>query len=364
TMNLIARIYNVYAEVVGMTSYIFTSGRFRQTRFTQVYCFLVNAFTLILLPKAYWDMAQLMTLAKWLPPFMSITPYLLNSINYAVIAYTLISRCYRDAIFKHLQLVIVQVDGEMLRTGRKISPKLRKLLILKTCTLTYLVVAFLFSLVIYQWGMPWLAVLQRLLANVSFTILVATTYLHFLSFWQVLRGFEFVNRQLEEITSIESGMTRAKELNTLWALHATLSRTARHINCYYGPQMVASRFDYFMYTIVNGYFGTVYLNYEHIFTIDKLFGAIIYSVRSLDFFLNDYICDLVAEYQSKAKFTATEGGNMSPELSSYLIYEGSTRLDLKVCGLYPANRSKWLQMMGSIFVHSVLLLQFHMAMIR
>ncbi|XP_041631717.1 putative gustatory receptor 59b [Drosophila kikkawai] len=297
-MKLIARIYNVYTVVIGMTSYIFIRGKFRQTRLTHVYTFIVNAFTLTLLPVAYWEMAQIMTMVKWLPPFMWIAPYLLYSINYVVIAYTLISRCYRDAILVDLQLVIVQVDVEMLRTGRRISSMLQRLLLLKTCTLMYLFVAFFLSLVMYQWGMPWLTVLKGLLATISFTILVSTTFLHFLSFWQILRGFDFVNQQLEEITRIGS-KAQAKELVSLWALHATLSRTARRINGYYGPQMLACRFDYFMFTIINGYFGTVYASYEHKLTIDKLLGVCIYWVRSLDFFLNDYICDLVTEYISE-----------------------------------------------------------------
>lgn len=50
------------------------------------------------------------------------------------------------------------------------------------------------------------------------------------------------------------------------------------------------------------------------------------------------------------------------QLSSYLIYESSTRLDLLVCGLYRVNKRKWLQMVGSIVVHSSMLFQFHLVM--
>lgn len=319
-MKLIAQIYSVYAVVIGLTSYVLISGSFRQTRLTQAYAFAVNALTLVLLPLASWEMAQYMTKVKWLPPCMWIAPYFLYSINYAVIAYTLISRCYRDRILVDLQLVIVQVDGEMSRTGRRISSKLQRLLQVKTLSLTYLCVAFLLSILIYQWDMPWLFVLEGLLTVVSFTIQVAIRYLHFVSFWQIVRGYDFVNHQLEEITSVRLGSkTEAKELGKLWSLHATLSRAARRLNGYYGPQMVACRFDYFMFTIVNGYFAAIYGHYDRKLTIDKCFGASIYWVRSLDFFLNDYICDLVIEYQSKAKYMVTEGSRMSNEVSKSIL---------------------------------------------
>ncbi|XP_016972807.1 putative gustatory receptor 59b [Drosophila rhopaloa] len=362
-MRLIVQIYNSYGMVMGMTSYIAVGGKFRQTRITQTYAVVMNAITLILLPMGFWKSAQIMTMAKWLPSYMWITPYVLFSINYIVIAHTLISRCYRDAMLIDLQVVIIQVNREMSRTGKGINSKLRQLFILKTFTLSYLCLSYLLGIFICQYGLPSSHVWIGFLVNIFLSILILNTYFYFISFWQIARGYDIVSQRLKEI-SLDKSMdpkAQAEEIRGLWALHATLSRTARGINRHYGPQMLASRFDYFMFSIINGYLGTVYSHYDQSDSIDKFFGALLYWIRSFDFFLNDYICDLVTQYQNQPKYFVTEG-SMSNEMSSFLIYNSSTRLDLMVCGLYPVNRNKWLQMIASIVVHTIMLLQFHLVM--
>ncbi|KAH8291123.1 hypothetical protein KR054_008885 [Drosophila jambulina] len=365
-MQRIAQIYNGYIMAIGMTSYLNVGGKFKQTRITQAYALAINALTLTLLPMALWDAAQGMTIAGWLPPFMWVIPYALHSISYAVIAYTLISRCYRDAMLLDLELMIKQVNREMLRAGKRMSPKLRRLFLLKTFTLTYLCLAYIMAIFVWQWEHPsWTIVMKALLINTSFNILIASTYFYFVSFWQIARGYDFVNQQLEEITSAEwdDVKEQAEELRSLWALHANLSRTAQRINRHYGPQMLGSRFDHFTFLIINGYLGTLVAHSNDSPSVEKVYGFFLYWIRSMDFFLNDYICDLVTQYQSKPKSFITES-HMSKELSSYVIYEHSMRLNMLVCGLYPANRNRWLHMIASVFSHSSLLMQLHLVMSR
>ncbi|KAH8253850.1 hypothetical protein KR032_007103 [Drosophila birchii] len=362
-MQRIARIFNGFVLVIGMTSYMNFGGKFKQTRITQAYALIINAFTLTLLPLALWEASKNMTMVGWMPSFMWILPYVLNSISYAVIAYNLISRCYRDAMLLDLELVIKQVDREMLRAGKRMNPKMWRLFILKTFTLTYLCGSYIMAIFIWQWEHSWAYIMKTLLINMSFNILIASTYFYFVSFWQIARGYDFVNQQLEEITSAEwhNLKEQAEELRNLWALHANLSRTAQRINRHYGPQMLASRFDHFIFSIINGYLGTVYAYHQDAPSIQSFYGFFLYWIRTLDFFLNDYICDLMTQYQSEQKSNITEG-HMSKELSSYVIYEHSMRLNLLVCGLYPANRNKWLHMIASIVIHSSLLIQFHLVM--
>ncbi|XP_016927535.3 putative gustatory receptor 59b [Drosophila suzukii] len=362
-MRRIVQAYNAYAMVIGMTSYVTTGGKFRETRISQIYAVVMNAIALTFLPMGFWRSADLMTMAEWLPSYMWIIPYVLYSINYAVIAYTLVSRCFRDAMLLDLQIIIVQVNREMSRTGKEMNSKLRRMFALKTFTLSYLCISYILVACVYQWRMPWSYILYAQLVNTFLTIQIVSTYFYFVSFWQIARGYDFVNQHMEDIISDRSmdSKDQVEELRSLWALHASLSRTARRINRHYGPQMLATRFDYFMFSIINGYMGTIYSKYDHSASVEKIYGALIYWIRSVDFFLNDYMCDVLTEYQRQTKCYITEG-KMSKELSSFLIYNNSMRLDLMVCGLYPANRNKWLQMVGSIIVHSIMLLQFQLVM--
>ncbi|EDV56745.1 putative gustatory receptor 59b [Drosophila erecta] len=363
-MKWIGQAYNVYAVFIGMTSYEATGGKFKQSRLTQIYCLVINAICLTLLPKAFWQSAKLMSAADWMPSYMAFTPYIMFSTNYAAIAYILISRCYRDSMLLDLQRITLEVNREMLRTGKKMNSLIRRMFFLKTFTLTYSCLSYILAVLVYQWrAQSWSNLFNGLLVNISLTILVVTTFFYFVSLMHVARGFDFVNQQLEDIVSSQSMdfKKKAHELRSLWALHSNLSNTARRINKHYGPQMLALRFDYFIFSVINCCIGTIYSNSDQESSFEKFFGSLLYWARSVDFFLNDYICNLVTEYQSQPKFFATEG-SMSNELSSYLIYESSTRLDLLVCGLYPVNKAKWLEMVASIVVHSIMLFQFHLVM--
>ncbi|XP_033252278.1 putative gustatory receptor 59b [Drosophila miranda] len=157
----------------------------------------------------------------------------------------------------------------------------------------------------------------------GFMILMSIVHCYFVSFWKVAIGYDFVNQQLEELISTRSPLT-SRYAEELRSLHASLSLTAHKTNRIYGRQ-------------------------------------IFFSIRTIDFFMTDYICDLVAQYQSMSKDTASEGV-MSNELCAYVIYQNSMDLNLKICGLFPANRKHWLNMMACILGNSTVLLQYHLMM--
>ncbi|KAH8320362.1 hypothetical protein KR067_000356 [Drosophila pandora] len=381
-MRRIAQIYNWYAVVVGMTSYVSTRANrgFRQTRISQAYALVLNLVVVIFLPMAFWRAARFQSLAKWLPKFMWITPYVLYAVNYGVTFYTLVSRSYRDAILMDLHAMVLKLNREFKRSGKRMDPILRRAFYIKTFTLTYLCWGYFMSLFIFQWGLTWKYFWDALLISTAYSILICNTYFYFVSFWQIAKGFDLVNQQLVEIVAgrLES---RAEEIRSLWALHADLCRAINRINRHYGPQMLFSRFDYFIFTVLNGYMGMVYYHFEETEFWQKFYGAGIFWIRSVDFFLNDYICHVVTQYQRGPGIIHIEDDLtrevnilkyllysqvfsivcLNFQLSSYLICKASMKLNLRACGLYSVSTNLWLNMMGSIVVHAVLMAQFHLA---
>ncbi|XP_022232332.2 putative gustatory receptor 59b isoform X3 [Drosophila obscura] len=283
----------------------------------------------------------------WLPRFMWLTPFVLYAVNYAVLINTLISRCHRDSILMELHRLTVQLNREMRRAGKQMNSKLQRLLYMKSFTLLFLCLCYILGTFKYNGGFTVPMFLTCLLINNGYNFLIATPHLYFVSFWQVARGYDFVNQQLEELISTRSPLASgyAEELRSIWSLHARLSRTAHKINTIYGRQMLAARLDYLSFAVINSYFGIIFSLGVQSNYFAKLYGALLCCTRMMDFFMADYICDLVAQYQSTAKHTVSEG-IMSDE----------------VCGLFPVNRKEWLNMMGSVLCHSVVLLQYHLMM--
>ncbi|XP_022222342.2 putative gustatory receptor 59b [Drosophila obscura] len=356
-------IFLWFGVLIGLTSYRLVDDRFIQTRLTRVYTLIANVITVTMLPVALIGAAKFISVDVWLPKFMWITPFVLYAVNYAVIVQTLFSRCHRDSILMELHHLTVKLNRESRRAGKQINSKLRRLFYIKTLTMTFLCLSYFLGTFLFTDNVTFTMKMSAILINNGYNILIATTHLYFVSLWQIARGYDFVNQQLEELISTRAPLTPGytEELRCLWSIHAILSRTANKINRIYGRQMLASRLDYITFTVINGYIGAIYSRSQPTHLYQKCFGGLIYWIRTVDFFITDYICDLVTEYQSMPKDTVSEGV-MSDELSSFVIYQNSMHLNLKVCGLFRANRKQWLSMMGAIICHSVMLLQFHLTM--
>ncbi|SPP73532.1 putative gustatory receptor 59b [Drosophila guanche] len=358
---LLLDIFQWFAVLIGLTSYRLVDGRLMQTRLNRVYTMILNVITVVMLPPALLGAAKFFIVDFWLPKFMWITPYVLYAVNYLVIVQTLTSRGHRDSILMELHHLIVKLNREMGRAGKRMNSKLRRLFYIKTFTMSCLCLSYVLGTFAFTGGFSFYMILSSVLINNGYCILIGTTHLYFVSLWQVVRGYDYVNQQLEELISTRSPLTSGytEELRSLWSLHANLSRTAQKINRIYGRQMLASRFDYIVVTVINGYIGSIYSHNEP--NLTKWYGGLLYWIRIMDFFMTDYICDLVTQCQSMRKDTVSEGV-MSNELNSFLIYQNSMNLNLKVCGLYPANRKQWLSMSGAILCNSIMLLQYHLMM--
>ncbi|XP_020810058.1 putative gustatory receptor 59b [Drosophila serrata] len=347
-MERLLGLFHGYALLIGLTSYKVVNGIYRQTWLTRAYALVLNVLIISILPFVFWTISWLTASAPWLPDIMFITPFILYTVNYANIVYILTSRFYRDSMLIDLLYLSKDLNRKMEQAGMRRNAKLQRLLSFKTFTFSFLCVApltFLGSVT-----------LDSFIVNAAYSILNATTYFYFASFWQIARGFVYVNEEIAKI--IVGGLElNNEELRDLWYLHSTLSRMAHRINRNYGLQMIVSRLDFIIYTIIFGYVGMIFLH-EGI-TLIKFYASLLYLVRTVDFFLNDFICELTSRYQSHPKHEISEGV-MSQELSDYLIYESSLRLDLKVCGLYITNKTQWLQTMAVVMSNSMLLLQFYL----
>ncbi|EDV37184.2 uncharacterized protein Dana_GF11555 [Drosophila ananassae] len=332
--------------MLGITSYRLVNGRFRQSRITRAYAVIFNVLIVVVLPPVFLKVAKDAQVAHCFRKTLFIVPYVLYTVNYVVVVYILISRWYRDSVLVELQDLANKISRKIETADVKTSPDLGRLLCMKSFTLAYLTLSAMLWIPMAEgiWDM-----LSQLITIIAYCILNATTYLYFLSFWQVARGFDFINQQQERCDS--------EELLDLWALHSTLRRMASKINDIYGLQMLASRIDFIVFTIVFGYAGIIYS--QSYFSMYKVFSVIVYWVRSLDFFLNDYISDLVSLYESQSNSSPNEFPS-SKEMSAFLLYKTYSRSQLKVLGLYPANRNIWLRMVGFIICQSILLLQFYM----
>ncbi|XP_041448984.1 putative gustatory receptor 59b [Drosophila obscura] len=353
-------IFQWFAMLIGLTSYRLVDNRFIQTRIARIYAMIVNVFTVTMLPLPLSRLAYSVSLCFWLPRFMWITPYVLYAVNYAVIVHTLIWRGYRDSMLMELHKLIVKLNGEMGRTQKKTNSKLRRLFYMKTFTMSYLCLCYCLEIFLFE--DDYSMMLDSILIYYGYIILISSPHLYFVSLWQIARGFDFVNQQLEELISTRSPLTPGytEELRSLWSIHASLSRTAHKINRICGCQMLATRLDYVTFSVITSYTAAMYSVTDPGPLFVKYF-SVFYCIRTVDFFMTDYICDLVTEYQSMPKDTVSEGV-MSDELSSYVIYQNSMHLNWKVCGLFRANRKQWLDMMAAILCHSVVLLQYHLMM--
>ncbi|KAH8290416.1 hypothetical protein KR054_002736 [Drosophila jambulina] len=357
-------VFYGYALVIGLISYKHVNERFRQTGITRTYAWIVNLGLLAALPYNLWTVAKNNSSVPLVPSFIKIAPYILTSINYAVIMYTLALRGLRDNITLDMQRLITQINREMARSGKKTSSKLWRLFYLKISILLYKSLSQLLSSFIYGTPLEFRnkPQISSLVLNIGKNLVAASEFLYFLAFWEIVRGYEFINERLEEL--IPHSKSNKKELSRLWALHLKLGKTLKRIHGLFGPQMLAARLNYFLSNVMNGYIGILLWKDKATPCFFVYSRAIQFVLRSLDSFLHDYIIGLASEYQSKRRDSITEEETMSKEVIAYIIYESSMKFDLKICGLFTANKMAWLQMMELILTHFIVLLQFHLVLGR
>ncbi|XP_017005861.2 putative gustatory receptor 59b, partial [Drosophila takahashii] len=336
--------------------------RFQSTIFSRAYALVANIVTLTMLPIVMWQ-ARLTFQAKMrYTQLILITYNVRYLVSYAVILYTVLSRGFRDTAFKEMQPLLLQLLKEEKRGGGIESAR-RSLMILiciKFFPVSWLCLTetvFLFySLDVNSW----MSIAKYIFMTNAWNMLEMVPMGYFLAMWHIARGFDYVNKRLDKIIKSRSSRN-LKELQHLWLLHVRLSKTAIEINKIYGPQMLASRFDNFIIGVVQAYWGAFFTLRVSTPVYWLVYGCVQYQIRSLDYYLNDYLADLVVKYQALAKHSWSEV-RWTKETSSYVTYVNSLKLQLWTCGLFQVDRSMWFNMMTSIWYYILVLLQFHFVM--
>lgn len=379
------KLYFRYSLAIGITSQQFSNRKFFSTLFSRTYALIANIVTLIMLPIVMWQVQLVFQQKKTFPKLILITNNVREAVSFLVILYTVLSRGFRDTAFKEMQPLLLTLFREEKRCGFKgiggVRRSLRILLFVKFFTLSWLCVTDVLFLLYSTDALIWVNVLRFFFKCNTNNILEMVPMGYFLALWHIARGFDCVNRRLDQI--VKSKSTRKhRELQHLWLLHACLTKTALNINKIYAPQMLASRFNNFVNGVIQAYWGAV-------FTFDLstpffwvVYGSVQYHVRCLDYYLIDNMCDVAVEYHDSAKHSWSEVrwtkevsafGSillyicmlmqlLSFQISSYVIYANSTKLQLWSCGLFQANRSMWFAMISSVLYYILVLLQFHLVM--
>ncbi|XP_050743763.1 putative gustatory receptor 59b [Drosophila biarmipes] len=251
----------------------------------------------------------------------------------------------------------------MTRSGRRTSSKLRNVLILKTCLSATILLGYNVSGAFFGLWMcsDTLKLFESILIVTGFNIMVNSVYLHFISFWNIARGYEIVNQRMDELIPVTKPYTslEKEEIYQLWALHSHLGRVFQRLQTTCGIQMLVLRFDFFLRIIIHGFHCFIFIFYDKESTPKgiKTFIITLCCMRMVGCFLNDYVIELATEYQRRPKDLIIEG-ILTKELSAYIIYERSMPLNLKIGGLYTANRSNFLRLSEGVLCFFILLLQF------
>ncbi|KAH8305962.1 hypothetical protein KR018_007004 [Drosophila ironensis] len=356
----ISNIYFRYSIAIGITSHRLTNKKFQRSSIARVYALIVNILTLFLLPIVMWMAESTFSAKRKFPTLILITYNVRYGLTYLVIVYTILSRGFRDTVFKEMQPLIAALYREEQRYGLKLQrTSLQMLLYLKCFTVIWLCVTDSMFLFYARGEMNWLSFATYLFLTNAFNILHMTTMGYFLALWHMATGYSCVKQRLNEI--ITSNSRDLHELHHLWALHATLTKSVLKINKIYGPQMLATRFESFIYGVIQAYWGTFFA-----FGVDTppviwlIYGCTTYFLHALDFFLIDNICDLLENYQNSMGHSWSER-RWRKETNAFVTYANSYRLKLWTCGLFEANRSFWFDMISNVLYYFIMLLQFHLA---
>ncbi|XP_016946811.1 putative gustatory receptor 59b [Drosophila biarmipes] len=358
----LVKIYFGYSLAIGITSQKLANQRFYTTLFSRAYALVANIITLTMLPLVMWQASLVFQAKMQFPLLILITYNVRYLVSYAVILYTVLSRGFRDTAFKEMQPLLRRLLQQ--KKGLKGVPWVRKSLMVLICvkffTVTWLCLTenvFLFYSV-EPFNVASLATF--LFLTNAWNILHMVPMGYFLALWHIARGFDNVNKRLETIMTSKSSR-HLKELQELWLLHGDLTKTALSINTIYGPQMLGTRFDYFIIGVTHAYWGAFFTFGVSTPIFWLIYGIVQYLIRALDFFLIDYLADLVLKYQSSAKHSWSEIP-WTKEIDSYVTYVSSSKLKLWTCGFFQSNLSMWFDMISGIFYYILVLLQFHFVM--
>ncbi|KAH8401180.1 hypothetical protein KR009_003544 [Drosophila setifemur] len=354
------KAYFKYALAIGLTSHRFANQRFESTFFTRLYALVINIMTLLVLPIIMWQTETGFRIKEHLPKLILITYHVRYSVAYVIIIYTVLSRGFRDTALREMQPLLRKMFAEEKRFGTKKNQSLCMLFFIKCFVV--IVLCFTDSLFLLHSRdlSDWRVYMRMIFLCNAYNLLNMVPMGYFLALWHISRGYDCVNQRLEEIVPAHS-CKDLKEIHHLWGLHAALTKAALAIHKIYSPQMLAIRFDSFVFGVIQAYWGVFFTfdaNTNHYWVI---YGSCMYGLRSVDYYLTDHISELIVKYQNAAKHAWSER-IWTKETSAVVTYVNSSKLELWTCGLYQANRVLWFDMITNILYYFVMLLQFHLVL--
>ncbi|KAH8355291.1 hypothetical protein KR093_010508 [Drosophila rubida] len=353
--------YHNYALVLGVTSHrLLASGRVQQSWLARCYALLVNVFVLLSQPLILWRSTQYINANNWFPNLIPLTSYILYSVSYAAIAYTIVSRGRRDCALVELEGIVRRV---MRQHPHRVERNLEYIFYTKLATMVFLCLTGMLMCFMMPNEHRWHVLLMTFIFQNAMNIPAVASYRYFLALWYMACSYQSINRRLEELLqAFKARLPRRderEELRRLWSMHALLGQSLLRINKVYGLLMLAARFDFATFTVIDAYWGMLFMFSEKVPMYAVVFGSFNYWIRLVDFYLLDVMCDLTTRYQNNTYDAATEA-LWCQELNSYLIYARTSRLEISVCGLFTVNRERWFKMLGSMATFALLLLQFHL----
>ncbi|KAH8320363.1 hypothetical protein KR067_000357 [Drosophila pandora] len=358
----LVKAYFWYSLAIGVTANRLGNRRFFTSKLTRTYALVYNVITLVGFPIVLWASEGKFQAKMNYPVLILVTYRVRFIVAYIIVAYTILSRGFRDLAFLEMDPLLTKLYKEETRRGlSQISGSLRLLFYLKFTTIIWRCCTDSVFLFYAADGYSLANIVRFLFLSNCYNMLNVVSMSYFLSMWRVARGYECVNERLEKLSKSRPSRRGLKELHHLWSLHTDLTQTALRINRIYSPQMLASRVDCFVFGVVQGYWGVFFT-----FDLDTpkywlVYGTMSYLMSSLDYYLIDHLCDLVGKYQN-ARRDAWSESRWTKESSAFVTYANSSKLELWTCGLYQVNRSLWFDMISGVLYYFVMLLQFHLVL--
>ncbi|KAH8327161.1 hypothetical protein KR074_005049 [Drosophila pseudoananassae] len=372
------KFYVYYSIAIGVTSQRLVKKKIKSSSFTRIYAWVVNILMLVLLPIFLWQSYDFLRAKSTLPWLILTTFDVRRLVTLFIIFYSILSRVPRDKALKKILPVLARlVHNKRLAEKRYVTPTLMVLFYAKCFTLSVIFFADFF-VVFHELGTKdWSSFLKFLILINSHNIIFIMPMAYFLILWRIAGGFIYVDHQMDEL--IKAPRRDLEEVKRLWSLHADLSKASLRVNRIYCLQILAIRLDTFVFAVVEMYWGTFFTFSLNTPILWLVYGGVIYCTRLGDFFLIDYMCDLLARYQRLTKDPWTECdyrkevrtivgsfkifiSSRFPQTSAFITYVSSFKLELWTCGFYKADRKLWFQMIINIFNHFLVLLQFHLVL--
>ncbi|KAH8233303.1 hypothetical protein KR026_006418 [Drosophila bipectinata] len=375
------KVYVYYSIAIGVTSHRLVENTLKSSSFTRIYAWVVNIIMLVLLPIYLWQSYDFLRAKSTLPWLILTTFDVRRLVTSFIIFYSILSRVSRDKALKKIQPLLARlVRNKLVCERRYVTPNLLVLFYLKCFTLSVMFFADFFVVFLELGTKDWISFFKFLIMMNSHNIIFIMPMAYFLKLWRIASGFIYVDHQMNEL--FKAPRRDLEEVKRLWSLHADLTKASLRVNRIYSLQMLAIRLDTFVFAVVEMYWGTFFTFSFNTPILWLVYGGLTYCFRLGDFFLIDYMCDLLTRYQRLTKDPWTECdwrkevrtkgfasfkvfiSSQFPQTSAFTTYVSSFKLELWTCGLYKADRRLWFKMIINIFNHFLVLLQFHLVLRR